>query len=310
MQALNGAPLARVQVAGITIAARCPSDGWTWTDRERFGSFLSDDVPDVSITGHVGPLPDGVPAGDLVRSIGGVRNVYLDEDAWTFEFCPDDREIYPERPPHQVLVFDRSFAAGDLCLSVETDSEQPALNMSLFLSELLRAMLPFHGGVMVHSCGISDDGRGIVFAGPSGAGKSTMAGLWKWCDGARVLNDDQIILRRNGRQWWTYPVPAVGQPLQGSPEGVSLEAVFLLSHGDQNTAERMKPARGASSLLPHFSLPSYDVGAVNAVLQLLDDLVNEVPVYRLDFLPDQAVVGLVRETVRQRDTLERAREKE
>lgn len=306
MPALNGVPLARVGIAGITIAARCPSDDWTWTDRDRFGSFLSDDVPDVSITTHVGPLPDGVPAGDLVRSQGGVRNVYLDEEAWTFEFRPDDREVYPQRPPHQVLVFDRGFAAGDLCLSIETDSEQPTLSMSLFLPELLMAMLPFHDGLMVHSCGISDDGRGIVFAGASGAGKSTMAGLWKWRNGARVFNDDQTILRRNGRQWWVYPVPGVGEPRRGAPERAALEAVFLLSHAQDNAAQRLNRAEGASSLLPHISLPSYDAVAVDAVLRLLDELVNEVPVYRLGFLPDQTVVGLVRDTVRQLDALERA----
>ena len=304
MLALNGASQVGVRVAGITIAAGCPSGDWTWTDRDRFGSFLSDDGPDVSITAHVGRLPEGVPVGDLVRSLGGVRNVYLDEKSWTFEFCPDDREVYPQRPPHQVLVFDRRFVAGDLCLSIDTDSEQPTLSLSLFLSELLTAMLPFHDGLMIHASGISDDGQGIVFAGPSGAGKSTIAGLWTDLAGVTVLNDDRIILRRSDGRWWAYPVPGVGEPRRGAPERVALEAVFLLSHAQDNAAKRMNRAEGASSLLPHISLPSYDAEAVDLVLQLLDELVNEIPTYQLGFLPDRAAVGLVRDVVRQRNALE------
>ena len=134
-----------------------------------------------------------------------------------------------------------------------------------------------------------------------------MAGLWEGHAGARVLNDDRIILRRHGRRWWAYPVPGVGEPRQGSPEGVELEAGFVLSHAGENAAERLSLAQGASSLLPHISLPSYDAVAVSSTLRLLDELVNEVPIYGLGFLPDHAVISLVRDVVRQPDAVERAR---
>jgi len=302
--AMNAASEVRVRIAGITIAATCLSEDWAWTDGDRFAAFVSDDEPDVVVRVHVGPPAEGAPVGDPVRSLEGLRNIYLDEKNWTFEFRPHMREEYPQRPPHQILVFDRGFCTGDLYLSIEKGYEKPTFSFGVFLSELLGGMLPLRGGLMLHACGVSDDGRGIVFVGPSGAGKSTMAGLWKGHAGVRVLNDDRIILRRNGRRWWAYPVPGVGEPCRGSPEGVELEAVFLLSQAVENAAERMNQAGAASSLLPHISLPSYDAVAVDSVLQLLDELVNEVPIYELGFLPDQTAVRVVRDVVRQRDVLE------
>jgi hypothetical protein len=304
---LYAASEVRIRIAGITIAATCLSDDWVWTDRDRFSAFLTDDDPDVLVRVHVGTAPAGVPVGDQVRSLAGLRNVYLDEKSWTFEFCPYLREEYPQRPPHQILVFDRGFCAGDLYLSLNESSEKPTFSFGVFLSELLAGMLPLRGGMMIHACGVGDDGLGIVFPGFSGAGKSTIAGLWEDHSGARVVNDDRIILRRTDRRWWVYPVPGVGEPRHGAPERVALDSVFLLSHARDNIAERLKRAEGATSLLPHISLPSYDAGAVDAVLQLLDELVSEVPVYRLGFLPDQAVVDLVRDTIRQPVALERAR---
>lgn len=301
---MNAVPPVRLRVAGITIAASCLTEDWAWTDRSRLEAFLSGDEPDVAFRVHVGPPGQSVPVGDLVHSLEGLRNVYVDEKTWAFEFCPYMRKTYPQRPPHQILRFDRRFTAGDLFLLIEVDSEQPTLRFGLFLPELLTGMLPFHHGIMVHSSGVSDEGTGIVFAGPSGAGKSTMARLWAEHAGVRVLNDDRVILRRNGRRWWAYPVPGVGEPRQGSPDGVALEALFLLSQADENAAMPMNQGRAASSLLPHISLPSYDGAAVGSVLRLLHELVNEVPIYELGFLPDQTAVSLVREVVGQRDVLE------
>jgi hypothetical protein len=147
---------------------------------------------------------------------------------------------------------------------------------------------------MVHASGVADGSRGIVFAGPSEAGKSTMAGLWERYGGVRVLNDDRIVLRKMGGKWRAYPRPGVGEPRLGSSDGVPLEAVFLIGHATENVARRLPSSGGARGLLPHLSLPAYDAAAIGATLGLLDDLLDQVPVYELGFRPDAAIVGFVR----------------
>jgi hypothetical protein len=247
---------------------------------------------------HVAGADERIPVGNLVRTLDGLRNVYVDEKSWALEFVPYKREMYPQRPPHQMLVFDRRFTSGDLWVSVDTASEQPSFRFSLLLSELLTGMLSFHGGMMLHAAGIDDDGRGMVFAGASGAGKSTMAALWQGYAGARVLNDDRIILRREDSVWWAYPVPGVGEPRSSSQERVAVEATFLISHGKQNVAERIGLSQGASALLAHTSLPAYDAAGIGMALELLDELLKEVPVCELGFVPDDSVVSFVRDVVR------------
>jgi hypothetical protein len=49
--------------------------------------------------------------------------------------------------------------------------------------------------------------------------------------------------------------------------------------------------------LAHLSLPAYDAAAIGATLGLLDDLLQQVPVYRLGFRPEEAIVDFVRDVV-------------
>jgi hypothetical protein len=288
----------KVQIAGLRLAVVGVSSDWTWSDREHFDAFQGEAPPDVLITVHVGRPRKSLAAKDLVRSVEGLRNVYLDETTWSLEFCPYRREIYPQRPPYQVLTFDRHFTAGDLYVSVDLAVERPDFNLGLFLLDLLPAMLAFRGGAMVHAAGISDGDQGLVFAGHSGAGKSTLAALWGQHGGVRVLNDDRTILRRNDGRWWVYSVPGMGDVRSGSDHGAELEAAFVISHSGENRARRLTEGEAAVSLLTHISLPQYDCQTVDAGLDLLEDLVASVPVYELGFVPNLSAIAFIREVLR------------
>jgi len=303
----SGAKEIKIRIAGITFAFEGLTNDWVWTDRDRFAALATHQTPDVVVQLHVARADERVLVGHLMSSVDGLRNVYLDEESWAFEFVPYRREIYPQRPPRQVLVFDRRFTLGDLWVFADTGLERPSFSFGLLLPELLTGMLSFYSGLMVHAAVIDDGGRGIVFAGPSGAGKSTMASLWQGHAGAAVLNDDRIILRREDSRWWGYPVPGVGEPRSSSQVRVPVEAAFLVSHGQRNTAEQKGLAQGASALLEHMSLPAYDAGGIAMALELLEELLKEIPVCELGFLPDETAIGFVRAVVRQGEAWERVR---
>jgi hypothetical protein len=286
-----------LRIAGITTAIAGLTSEWSWPDRHSFETFYADEPPDIVLRVHGAHPGAGVEVGDLVYSLEGFRNVYLDRDTWAFEFRPRERGLNSQSPLDQLLVFDRGFTVGDLYVYPSKRSERPTLKFSLFLFELLGDMLPFRDGMMVHASGVSHAGQGIVFVGPSGAGKSTLAGLWQACHGVNVLHDDRVILRKKVDRWWAYPVAGIGEFRAASPEGVPLEAVFLLSHAEENFAKRRAISQAASALLSHISLAPYDAEAVSLGLQLLDDLLHEVPVYELGFLPDETAVDFVREVI-------------
>ena len=297
----------KIRIADIVLAFVGLTNAWIWRDEEEFEGFRSHDCPDLVLRLHHGRPAAQALGGEMVSSVAGVRSVYLSQDRWAYEFYPRDGIYMAERPPHQLLTFDRRFNVGDLYVSAHTTSERPAFRFGLFLFELFASMLPLYNGMMMHASGISDGRHGIIFAGPSGAGKSTLAGLWQECDGVNVLHDDRIILRKKGEQWWAYPVAGIGEFRAASAEGVVLKAIFLVSHATENQATRKGISHAATSLLAHISLPAYDSLAVNLGLDLLNDLVHKVPVYELGFLPEQSAVSLVRDVVRQRDVMECAR---
>ncbi len=299
-QALFEVAQSRIRIADIIFEVSGLTDGWVWADRKLFEPFITDDPPGVLLRVHLAPIAPQLVGRDLAYSIEGLRSVYLDRNGWAFEFYPYDRATFPQRPPHQLLTFDRRFTVGDLYVSPGDGAERPTFTFSLFLFELWTDMLPFYDGLILHASGISDAGQGIVFSGAPGAGKTTLAGIWEGCQGVRVLNDDRCILRKNERQWWVYPVAGIGEVRPDSPAGAPLEAIFLISHAEENVVQREDISRAATSLMAHFSLPPYDPGAVDLGLALLEDLVTRVPVYQLGFVPDENVIDLIRDVVRGR----------
>lgn len=300
----------RMRIADIVLGVTGLGDDWIWVDRELFQAFMAHDSPDVLLRVHRGRFPKHALENSVAYSVEGLRSVYLSQDKWAFEFNPHDRARFPQRPPHQLLGFDRRFTVGDLYVSEDNASERPTFRLSLFLFELLTNMLPHYDGLMLHASGISDGGRGIVFSGHAGAGKSTLAGLWEGHEGVTLLSDDRCILRKNEGQWWVYPVAGIGELRPTSPEGALLEAVFVVSHAKENVVTRDGISRAATSLLAHISLPPYDAVAIDLGLGLLEDLVKQVPVHELGFAPEEGVVEFIRGAVSGRHVPENSQDGE
>jgi hypothetical protein len=199
--------------------------------------------------------------------------------------------------PYRVAVFDAEYRRG----TVHSQTLDPELSpddllpnpLEYPLSEVLMVcLLARERGVMVHACGIDDDGRGYLFAGNSTHGKSTLARLWK--DRGTVLNDDRIVLREREGRFWMYGTPWHGDYTGVSPHGVPLEKVFFLRHDVTTNARPQTGVVAASKLLARCFPPLWDEAGMAYTLDLLGRLVADVPCYDLGFLPDGEVVDFVR----------------
>ena len=198
--------------------------------------------------------------------------------------------------PYRVAVFDRELAHARISGIgfpgyEESMSDYDPLEFPL--SEVAMVCLLARGrGVMVHACGISDGGRGLLFPGNSTHGKSTMARLWK--GKGRILNDDRIILRPSGDGFRMYGTPWHGDMSDVSAEGVVLSSVRFLFHGQGDRARPVKGARAASMLLQRSFLPLWDREGMDFTLSLCEEVVRRVPCSRLHFIPDENVVEFLR----------------
>jgi hypothetical protein len=150
-------------------------------------------------------------------------------------------------------------------------------------------------GLIVHGAGVATGEGGWIFAGKSGAGKSTISDLIlsSW-PGARLLNDDRVIVRRRAGGWTMYGTPWSGRLPTCHADEAPLRGIFWLRQAGENRVTPMTPAESAEHLLAVASIPWYDRPVVDALLPFVEDLSAQIPACRLDFRPEESAVRLVR----------------
>ncbi|MFH0825414.1 MAG: hypothetical protein V2B18_21895, partial [Pseudomonadota bacterium] len=201
-----------------------------------------------------------------------------------------DRNERPER----VALFDRECTSIDVFDSVPPSDEDRAniLTDWPFCQVLTACLLGRGRGLLVHSCGVSDSGRGLLFVGNSGHGKSTMARLW--AGRAIILNDDRIIIRRREDIFLMYGTPWHGDVKSCFPESVPVHKVFFLSQSTENYAVRVRGARAVAELLTRSFPPFWNAHGMSFTLDFAAALCAAVPLYELGFSPDEGIVEFVR----------------
>jgi hypothetical protein len=170
-----------------------------------------------------------------------------------------------------------------------------------------RFLDPFHGptmellmvnylaqrrGVIIHSCGITSHGRGLLFGGESGAGKSTLATMWDQKEGVEVLSDDRTVVRKQGDEYWMYGTPWHGEGKYGSPRAVRLERIFFLRHGSNHSIKQASGIEAVSKFLTCSFPPYWDHQAMEFSMELFSDLAAHVPCEQLTFKPERILANV------------------
>ena len=135
-------------------------------------------------------------------------------------------------------------------------------------------------GMMLHSSAVVVDDRAYLFSAASGTGKSTHTSLWleKFGDRAYILNDDKPALRLIDGVWYACGTPWSGKYDISKPACVPLAGIAFLNRGETNHIEPYKGAKVAFELLNQ--MPRYNK-QMPRILNLLDQLVRQVPVWKL-----------------------------
>ena len=77
---------------------------------------------------------------------------------------------------------------------------------------ILRTAILFTGGLVFHSSGLDDNGRGHCFRRPFRRGQETQVGLWSQEPGVIAMNDDRIAVRVNAGGAMCYGTPGAALP--------------------------------------------------------------------------------------------------
>lgn len=155
------------------------------------------------------------------------------------------------------------------------------------------------GGLLMHASAVKYRDRAVVFTAASGTGKTTQAELWKTYVKAEILNGDKVFLRKDSH---TGRIHAWGSPWCGSsPYAVNdcaeTAAIVVLAQGKKNEIRRLDPMETLGLFTPHVFFPSWDPVCLERMMETLDAVAGQIPVYYLCCLPDEEAVLLTRDRI-------------
>lgn len=250
--------------------------------------FVSDDEPEIIVYGHYSNKFLNLKLENKVFDSGTFWDVYKRDIKTVFVL----KEPFNNNHQYCLAVFDPNYRDGNVYVLRKSPDILPhPLAFPLF--HLLMISLLSQGyGVLVHACGIDDNGNGYLLPGSSTNGKTTMARLWE--DEAVVLNDERIVLRQNEGRIWIYGTPWHGEYERFSPHGVPLNKIFFLHHAETNNISLMKGSSATLRLLTHCFLPYWEPEGMQFTVDFCGKLSESVPCYDLGFLPDKNIVEFIR----------------
>ena len=253
--------------------------------------FITDNSAEIKLYAHHGHIPE-IKGKEKIFDSGSTWCLYSSRGKYVLQ----DDSLESGLLPETIIILEPDLKSGNVYI------RNNALNRDLFpdllghpLNQILMITLlsSLRKGVLLHACGVDDNGHGYLFPGKSTHGKSTIAKLWSE-NGATVLNDDRIIVGEKDGQFWMYGTPWHGTFNEVSPNGLPIRKIFFLRHGGKNSAVPRKGAEAVSMLLTRSFPTLWDQKGMDYTLGLLDLMSSKLPCYELNFLPDKRIIDFVR----------------
>jgi hypothetical protein len=256
-----------------------------------YAPFQATRGADIVVDVRTGPLPP--VTAPLLFDSGGTWRAHAHPRGLVYAF----RSRGPLSPPDRLLVADAARRRATLLTPpFRAGSARPLaypLDDLLVQHHFARA-----GELVVHACGLVLSGAAVLFCGTSGAGKTTTARLWsRHARGTRVLSDDRVVLRRQGKGHEAHGTPWHGEGRFAAPVRAPLRALFFIRHGRRTRVQRMSPATAAAALFARSFPPPWDRVAVDRTLAACGRVAEATPAWELRFRPDPSAIRAVLETL-------------
>ena len=259
----------------------------------RSGEMAAGSAPIFNLT--VTDRKPGEPGEALMRSAGAtgepVVGFFRSGEGYQAAFSP-----MPGAPVCGVLEMSGDFRNGELYTEGRPSDRAFAVNNALMLLYAFAAA-PF-AALEMHASVVTRGGRGFLFLGKSGTGKSTHSRLWlEHISGTELLNDDNPVLRVVDGEARVFGSPWSGKTPCYKAQDVPVGAIVRLTQAPHNRIERLSTVQSYASVMASSSGFRPIRSLADAQHETLSQIVQRVPCYHLDCLPDEAAARLCQETV-------------
>src|SRR5437773_6430940 len=269
-----GVPLAAsscevtIEIGGMPIRLRTDSPSFFQSLMERYRGFLTSPSGSPLFEFEIELVPPGkISVEESVR-------VRLDAGRWFF------------RRSDFEAVLDPKLGRGTIRQAAYPYSSDSVLRI------LHTLLLAREGGFLVHAASAVRNGRAFLFAGASGVGKTTISRLAP--PDVTLLTDEISYVRRQDEGYFAFGTPFTGELAQpGENLRAPVAALYLLAKGPENKIEPVAAAHAARGLLENILFFAGDPELVNLVFQSACEFAGRVPVYRLEFVPNAHVWGMI-----------------
>ncbi len=155
------------------------------------------------------------------------------------------------------------------------------------------------GALEMHASVTVKDGKGFLFLGKSGTGKSTHSRLWMEAfEDARLLNDDNPILRLlDGNEVRVYGSPWSGKTPCYINRDVPVGGIVKLSQAPKNEIRQLGLPEAYAYMLSSCSGLKIVPEMMDALYETIAGIIQSMPLYALDCLPDTDAARLCEATV-------------
>lgn len=199
-----------------------------------------------------------------------------------------------------LMTVDTAFDDATAFLRVEDPSVGEVLSSMLRILYAQAAL--GRDAVSVHASCVSLKGRGYLFLGKSGTGKSTHSRQWlEAFPDCRLLNDDNPVLRIEDGMVAVYGTPWSGKTPCYRNERRPVAGIVRLQQSGTNRFTPLEGPEAFAALLPSCSAIRQDIRLHDELCRILIGVTEQVPVGRLECLPDREAARLCFESLYVRD---------
>lgn len=289
-----------LEIAGIGLEVRAAEPGIDLVTDAAHEPFLAEGAGDDCASIILAPLSSTRPPKRAGKTLFDTGTVWRLEELSGGHHLLTLRSPVYGADPYLAVEFDAQYSRGQ----GETLNGGPHLvggtmhpfvypfDEVVYLARLARGR-----GVLVHACGVTYRGRGILLLGTSGAGKSTSATLWSQRPATRILSDDWIVIRPDGANYRIYGTPWHGEAGCESPGSAPLDAVFILEQAPRNRIIDMPPSQAVAQMMVRAFPAMWDQQGLEFAVKFLARVAEQVPIRRLQFLPDGSAIDCVLEAL-------------